>query len=131
MALRFASDDELGALLRAQRRREPAAAGPSSKSIKNWRRRSITEPNHSTASAARVEHEEKARNPAFDRSARTDARDLPRVRPNGSRPRLGDQARQPRPIAEALRQTIDESERVLADLGRIEIAIAEMKAALW
>jgi hypothetical protein len=35
------------------------------------------------------------------------------------------------PDAEALRQTIAESERVLADLGRIEIAIAEMKAALW
>jgi hypothetical protein len=35
------------------------------------------------------------------------------------------------PDAEALRQTIEESERVLADLGRLEIAIAEMKAALW
>ena len=35
------------------------------------------------------------------------------------------------PSAEALRQTIEESERVLADLGRVEIAIAEMKAALW
>jgi hypothetical protein len=35
------------------------------------------------------------------------------------------------PDPEALRQTIDASERVLADLGRLEIAIAEMKAALW
>lgn len=35
------------------------------------------------------------------------------------------------PDADALRQTIDESERVLSDLGRLEIAIAEMKAALW
>ncbi len=35
------------------------------------------------------------------------------------------------PDAEALGQTIEESERVLAELGRIEIAIAEMKAALW
>ena len=35
------------------------------------------------------------------------------------------------PDAEALQQTIEESERVLADLGRVEIAIAEMKAALW
>ena len=35
------------------------------------------------------------------------------------------------PDAEALRLTIEESERVLADLGRVEIAIAEMKAALW
>jgi hypothetical protein len=35
------------------------------------------------------------------------------------------------PDAEALRQTIEASERVLADLGRVEIAIAEMKAALW
>ena len=35
------------------------------------------------------------------------------------------------PDADALRQTIDESERVLADLGRVEMAIAEMKAALW
>ncbi|MBA3269194.1 MAG: hypothetical protein H0T71_01690 [Acidobacteria bacterium] len=35
------------------------------------------------------------------------------------------------PGAGALRQTIEESERVLADLGRLEIAIAEMKAALW
>jgi hypothetical protein len=35
------------------------------------------------------------------------------------------------PDAEALRRTIEESERVLADLGRVEIAIAEMKAALW
>jgi hypothetical protein len=35
------------------------------------------------------------------------------------------------PDLDALRQTIEESERVLAELGRIEIAIAEMKAALW
>jgi hypothetical protein len=35
------------------------------------------------------------------------------------------------PDATALRQTIEESERVLAELGRIEIAIATMKAALW
>ena len=35
------------------------------------------------------------------------------------------------PDAESLRQTIEESERVLADLGRVEMAIAEMKAALW
>lgn len=35
------------------------------------------------------------------------------------------------PDAEALQQTIEESERVLADLGRVELAIAEMKAALW
>lgn len=35
------------------------------------------------------------------------------------------------PDAAALRQTIEESEQVLADLGQIEIAIAEMKAALW
>jgi hypothetical protein len=35
------------------------------------------------------------------------------------------------PSAEALRQTIAEAERVLADLGQMEIAIARMKAALW
>jgi hypothetical protein len=35
------------------------------------------------------------------------------------------------PTAETLGQTIDESGRVLADLGRLEMAIAEMKAALW
>jgi hypothetical protein len=35
------------------------------------------------------------------------------------------------PEPEALRVTIAETERVLADLGRVEIAIAEMKAALW
>jgi hypothetical protein len=35
------------------------------------------------------------------------------------------------PDPEALRRTIDESERILADLGRVEIAIAQMKAALW
>ena len=35
------------------------------------------------------------------------------------------------PAPESLQQTIAESERVLADLGRIEIAIAQMKAALW
>jgi hypothetical protein len=35
------------------------------------------------------------------------------------------------PDPEALRQTIEQSERVLSDLGRVEIAIAEMKAALW
>ena len=35
------------------------------------------------------------------------------------------------PDAAHLAQTIDESERVLADLGRVEMAIAEMKAALW
>ena len=35
------------------------------------------------------------------------------------------------PDPAALQQTIAEADRVLADLGRIEIAIAEMKAALW
>ena len=35
------------------------------------------------------------------------------------------------PDAEALRQTIDESERVLADLGQVELAIAGLKASLW
>lgn len=35
------------------------------------------------------------------------------------------------PDPDTLRRTIEESERVLADLGRVEIAIAEMKAALW
>ena len=35
------------------------------------------------------------------------------------------------PDAEALRKTIAESERVLSDLGRMEIALAQMKAALW
>lgn len=35
------------------------------------------------------------------------------------------------PEADALRQTIAESERVLGDLGRVEIVLAEMKAALW
>jgi hypothetical protein len=36
-----------------------------------------------------------------------------------------------KPDPDALRRTIDESERILADVGKIEIAIAEMKAALW
>jgi hypothetical protein len=36
-----------------------------------------------------------------------------------------------KPSPDALRQTIDESERVLADLGQVEIAIAELKASLW
>lgn len=35
------------------------------------------------------------------------------------------------PDPEALRRTVEESERVLADLGKLEIAIAEMKAGLW
>ena len=35
------------------------------------------------------------------------------------------------PAPEALAATLDEVERILADLGRVEIAIAEMKAALW
>jgi len=35
------------------------------------------------------------------------------------------------PDAEVLRQTVDESERVLADLGRVEMAIAGLKASLW
>ena len=35
------------------------------------------------------------------------------------------------PDADALRQTIEEIERVLSSLGQVEIAIAEMKAALW
>ena len=35
------------------------------------------------------------------------------------------------PDAAKLRQTIDESEQILTDLAQIEIAIAEMKAALW
>lgn len=35
------------------------------------------------------------------------------------------------PSPEVLEQTAAEAERVLADLGKVEIAIAEMKAALW
>lgn len=35
------------------------------------------------------------------------------------------------PPAESLDATLAEVERVLDDLGRVEVAIAEMKAALW
>ena len=35
------------------------------------------------------------------------------------------------PSAESLAATLAEVERVLDDLGQVEIAIAEMKAALW
>ena len=35
------------------------------------------------------------------------------------------------PPPEALAATIAEAERVLDDLARVEVAIAEMKAALW
>lgn len=35
------------------------------------------------------------------------------------------------PSAEALAATLSEVERVLDDVGKIEIAIAEMKASLW
>lgn len=35
------------------------------------------------------------------------------------------------PAADALQSTLDEAERVLRELGRIEMALAEMKAALW
>jgi len=35
------------------------------------------------------------------------------------------------PTPDALRQTIAEAERVLAELGQVEIAIARMKASLW
>ena len=35
------------------------------------------------------------------------------------------------PDAVALQQTIDETARVLDELGRIEMALAELKAALW
>lgn len=35
------------------------------------------------------------------------------------------------PSPEALAATLAEVDRVLAELGQVEIAIAEMKAALW
>ena len=35
------------------------------------------------------------------------------------------------PSADSLAATLAEVERVLDDLGRVEVAIAEMKAALW
>lgn len=35
------------------------------------------------------------------------------------------------PSQDALHQTIEEAERVLRDLGHIEVAIAQMRAALW
>ena len=35
------------------------------------------------------------------------------------------------PSAETLTATLSEVERVLDDIGKVEIAIAEMKAALW
>ena len=35
------------------------------------------------------------------------------------------------PPPEALAETLSEVERVLDELGKVEVAIAEMKAALW
>lgn len=35
------------------------------------------------------------------------------------------------PSPEALAATLAEAERVLAELGQVEVAIAQMKAALW
>ena len=35
------------------------------------------------------------------------------------------------PTPQALAATLEEAERVLADVGQVEIAIAQMKAALW
>ena len=35
------------------------------------------------------------------------------------------------PSGEALAQTIAEAERVLGELGQVEIAIARMKSSLW
>ena len=35
------------------------------------------------------------------------------------------------PDADALKATIAEAERVLDDLGKMEIAIAQLRAALW
>jgi hypothetical protein len=35
------------------------------------------------------------------------------------------------PPPEALSATLEEAERVLADLGQVEIVLANMKAALW
>jgi hypothetical protein len=35
------------------------------------------------------------------------------------------------PPPEALKSTLDEVQRVLDDLGQVEIVIARMKAALW
>jgi hypothetical protein len=35
------------------------------------------------------------------------------------------------PPADALAATLAEAERVLGDIAKIEVAIAEMKAALW
>lgn len=35
------------------------------------------------------------------------------------------------PDADALAATLAEAERVLTELGQVEVAIAEMKAALW
>lgn len=35
------------------------------------------------------------------------------------------------PPPETLEATLAEAERVLAELGQVEVAIAEMKAALW
>ena len=35
------------------------------------------------------------------------------------------------PAAEELKKTIEEAERVLDDLGKMEMAIDQLKAALW
>jgi hypothetical protein len=35
------------------------------------------------------------------------------------------------PTADELKRTIEEAERVLDDLGKMEMAIAQLKAALW
>jgi predicted metal-binding protein len=35
------------------------------------------------------------------------------------------------PAADALAATLEEAERVLGDVGQVEVVIARMKAALW
>jgi hypothetical protein len=55
---------------------------------------------------------------------------LSRVRGNHPRP-AWEVRRGGVPAPEALDQTATEAERGMVELGKIEVAIAEMKAALW
>ena len=124
-ALRFASDEEFGALLeRAARENLPPKDIKAA--VKTWRPDLLS---HLTKAAA-GDPGRTTGSPAADRRARTHAAGVPRLRRDDARPGVGSEARR-RAVPESLAATLAEVERVLDDIGKVEVAIAEMKAALW
>ena len=124
-ALRFASDEEFGALLE-----RAARENLSPKDIKAVDQDLASGPaSHVTKAAPVTPDEQQEVRRLIDAHEHT--LQVCRACAETTRDLAWEVKRGSMPSAESLAATLAEVERVLDDLGKVEVAIAEMKAALW